>query len=450
MSLKMKINSKNISLLVIDALSFCVALWLSLLVRLAGDFSWHLFNLHLRPFSVLLVFYVLVFYIVGLYDLRNFSKRIAYLKMFLTSLVICLGISPIFFYLNQSLNIAPKSILILLVAFFGALSYYSREILDKYYLGSRSLLKVTVIGKGKDVQELIDYLRENPQMGYKVDLWITDYGDGKVAEQIRNREVDVILIPSQLKNDAKLVSEIYRELLKGVDVVSFSEFYETIFGKVSMDELEENWFLEKIKPRDGFYFLLKRAGDIVLAVFILIVTVVFWPIVAFFVKISSPGKVFFKNKRVGVGQNEFIIIKFRTMHDGTGDVRVESRGDKFGVTADDDRVFGFGKFLRKMRIDELPQVLNVLRGELSFVGPRADFTDFYYFLKDRIPHYQVRTILLPGITGWAQVHDKFGSSVEETRERLAYDIYYIKNRSMALDLVIVLKTLKTIFSFSGV
>ncbi|TSC82454.1 MAG: Sugar transferase [Parcubacteria group bacterium Gr01-1014_20] len=443
----MRINSKNLFLLLVDVVAFYAALFLSLLVRTGQSFSLDQYGPHFKPFSLLLFVWLLIFYIVGLYDLRNFSKRIAYLKIFFMGVLVALAVSPIFFYLYPSLNIAPKSILILLSIFFGLISYYLRELIDRYYLGSKAILKVSIIGKGGDVTELINYLRENPQMGYKVDLWISDYINEDIPDLIRKREVDVVVVPSKLRNDKRLVSEIYRELLKGVDVVSFSEFYETVFGKVSMDELEENWFLEKIKPRDGFYLFTKRLGDIFLALFIFLVTLIFWPITALIIKLSSKGSVFFMNKRVGLREKNFMVYKFRTMSDGSD--KFEKIGENFGVQKNDGRVFGFGKILRKLRIDEWPQVINILKGELSFVGPRADFIDFYYFLKEKIPHYQIRTILLPGLTGWAQVHDKFGSSVEDTRERLAYDIYYIKNRSFVLDFVIGLKTLKTIFTFSG-
>lgn len=443
----MRINSKNISLLLIDVVSFYAALFFSLFVRMGFNFTAYVFYLHLKPFTILLFFWVLIFYIVGLYDLRNFSKRISYIRFFFTGVIISLAVSPIFFYLFQSLNISPKSILILLAAFFAISSFYLRELFDKYYLGSKSLLRVSVIGQGKDVEELINYLRENPQLGYKVDLWISDYAQSNVAELIGRREVDVVLIPSRLKNDKGLVTEVYKELLKGVDVMSFSEFYENIFGKVSMDELEENWFLEKIKPRDGFYFLMKRVVDIALALFILATTIIFWPFIALFIKFSSPGSVLFLSKRIGLREKEFTIYKFRTMDNGSD--KFDKLGETFGVQKNDGRVFGLGRILRKLRIDEWPQVINVLKGQLSFVGPRADLGDFYYFLKEKISHYQIRTILLPGLTGWAQVHDKFGSSVEDTRERLAYDIYYIKNRSFVLDMIIVLKTLRTIFLFSG-
>jgi len=153
---------------------------------------------------------------------------------------------------------------------------------------------------------------------------------------------------------------------------------------------------------------------------------------------------------LGLKEREFTPYKFRTMDVGTGDTIIESKGDEFGVVEKDPRVFGLGKFLRRVRLDELPQVINVIKGELVFVGPRADLVDFYKFLKGKIPYYQIRTVVEPGLTGWAQVHNSYGSTVEGTKERLAYDIYYIKNRSFALDLIIVLRTLKTILMFSGV
>ena len=147
-------------------------------------------------------------------------------------------------------------------------------------------------------------------------------------------------------------------------------------------------------------------------------------------------------------EKKFILYKFRTMHDGGEEVN-KLKEDFGAERGDDKRVFGFGKFLRRTRLDELPQVINVIKGNLSFVGPRADFVDYYNVLKEKIPYYQIRTIILPGLTGWGQIHDKFGNSTDSASERLAYDIYYIKNRSFILDLAISLKTLKTVLTLSG-
>ena len=448
----MKVDLKNFPFLVIDVASFYLALLVSLVIRLGPNFTFEIFSNHVGPFSLVLVGWILVFFVAGFYDIRNFSKRLDYLKIFIVAILISAALSATYFYISSPTgeSISPKTILILFVVSFAIIDYLAREVLFKHYLQSKSLQNVLLIGKGKDVEELVNYLIEHPQLGYKVRLWIKEYRREDFDKLIRENGLDVLVIPASLSQNKEIASKIYREMLSGVEVIGFSEFYENIFGKVSIDELEENWFLERLKPKNDFYLLLKRIVDMILAIFILIITLLLWILIVFGIKMSSRGPTMFLGKRAGFKEQEFTPYKFRTMDVGTGDTIIESRGDEFGVVEKDPRVFGFGKFLRKVRLDELPQVINVIKGELVFVGPRADLADFYKFLKGKIPYYQIRTIVRPGLTGWAQVHNSYGSTVEGTKERLAYDIYYIKNRSFALDLIIVLRTLKTILMFSGV
>lgn len=448
----MRVSLKNIPFLLVDIISFYLALLLSLVIRRGADFTFDIFTAHIRPFSLVLIFWILVFFVAGLYDIRNFSKRLLYLKIFIFAVIISLALSAGYFYVSPggTGSISPKTILVLFSISFGVINYLAREVLFKYHLQSKSLLNVLLVGRGRDAGELVDYLIEHPQLGYRVKLWIKEYRREDFDKLIRENNLDILVIPANLSQNKEIASKIYREMLGGVEVVSFSEFYENIFGKVSIDEIEENWFLERLAPKNDFYLLLKRLVDLVLAFLVLFLTFPLWILVALGIKMSSKGPVFFLGKRVGLKECKLTPYKFRTMEMGTGDTIIESKGDEFGVTERDPRVFGLGKILRKLRLDELPQVINVIKGELAFVGPRADFVDFYNFLKGKIPYYQIRTVVVPGLTGWAQVHDSYGSTVEGTKERLAYDIYYIKNRSFALDLIIVLRTLKTILMFSGV
>lgn len=314
---------------------------------------------------------------------------------------------------------------------------------------SQPLTNVLLIGKGEDAAELASYVRENAQMGYRIETWMKEYDQKEVQRISSENKIGIFVVPYTLRNQKEFAAQAYRELLRGVEVIGFSEFYENVLGKVSMDELQENWFLEKIKPKNGLYSTVKRLVDIFLALFILVITLLFWPVIILGIKLSSKGPIFFLKERVGLRERRFRLFKFRTMHPGKEETN--KINDNFSRERGDDvRVFSFGKWMRKIRIDEWPQVINVLKGELSFVGPRADFTDYYNILKEKIPYYQIRTIIVPGLSGWAQIHDKVGSSVDNARERLAYDIYYIKNRSFVMDLAISLKTLKTILTFSGV
>lgn len=444
----MRITIKNLPFLFIDLISFYAALLLSLKIRLGTGFSFEILNFHFQAFGWLIAFLVVLFFILGLYDVRNISRLFRYFRIWATGIAVFFLVATFYFYFLQETNISPKTILVLLTLVFGFVDFGLRELLRRYLIKSQPLVEVLLIGKGEDANEIFKYIGENPQMGYKIETWIKEYDIHAIDKALSENGAQVIVIPSQLRSDKYFADKIYERLIKGAEVVSFAGFYENIMGKVSMDELKENWFVEKLKPKDSLYGLFKRLSDIVLATFVLVATIPFWPIIALIIKLISPGPVFFLKERVGLGEKKFVLYKFRTMHDGqeeSAEVKenfAEERGDQ-------KRVFGFGKILRRMRVDEWPQVINVLKGELSFVGPRVDFSDYYELLKNKIPYYQIRTIIEPGLSGWAQIHDKVGNSIETAKERLAYDIYYIKNRTLLLDLAISLKTLKTILTFSG-
>ena len=444
----MKITIKNLPFLVIDAAAFYLALFLALGVRAGFNFNSVNFKDHFGPFSVMFFCLVIIFFVLGLYDLHNLSKLFKYIKSLLLGIGVFFLVATFYFYFQPTINVSQKTILIIFMIIFGGVDFGLREILRGYLIQSQPLSNVLLIAKGQDAEELAAYLDENRQLGYKINTWIKEYNIQKIDEAIEKNQNQVIVIPSQMESDRFFGSKIYEKILQGTNVVLFSEFYENILGKVSMDELKENWFVDKIKIKDGLYDIAKRFIDAALALAVLLITVIFWPIITMLINLSSKGPTFFIKERVGLKEKKFWLYKFRTMHNGNEENNKvkenfsEERGDE-------KRVFGVGKIMRKLRIDEWPQVLNILKGELSFVGPRADFVDYYQLLKEKIPYYQIRTITTPGLSGWAQIHDKFGDSVENARERLAYDIYYIKNRSFAMDLAIILKTLKTVLAFSG-
>lgn len=444
----MKITIKNLPFLIADAVSFYLALFLALFIREGFSFNSLNFQNHLGSFSLMFLFTTIIFFILGLYDLSNLAKFFKYFQNLITGIAIFFILTTLYFYFIETSNISPKTILILFTIIFAVIDVFLREIFRRYLVKSQPLVNTLLIAKGNDAEELVAYLAENPQLGYKINNWVKEYNIQLLDEVIAENQNQVIVVPSQMKNDLFFGDKIYEKILKGTRVVLFSEFYENILNKVSIDELKENWFVEKIKTGDGLHDLIKRFMDIVLALIIFVITLILWPLLALLIKLSSHGSILFIKERVGLKEKRFHLYKFRTMHNGEEEKNMLK--ENFSEERKDgERVFGIGKIMRKMRIDEWPQVINIIKGELSFVGPRADFVDYYNLLKDKIPYYRIRTVIVPGLSGWAQIHDKFGDSVINARERLAYDIYYIKNRSLSLDIAIALKTLKTILTFSG-
>ena len=215
-------------------------------------------------------------------------------------------------------------------------------------------------------------------------------------------------------------------------------------GKVPLSAIGEVWFLENLAESEKkFYENFKRIFDMFFAIIFGIISLIFYPIIAILIKIDSKGPVFYKQKRVGLNGEVFTVYKFRTMIEDA-----EKDGVKWADN-EDKRITKVGRFLRKTRLDELPQLLNIFFGDMSFVGPRPERVEFVETLEKQIPYYNIRHIIRPGLTGWAQVNFRYGASVEDSIEKLQYELYYIKHRCFILDISIILKTIKIVLKGSG-
>ncbi|MDH7514108.1 MAG: sugar transferase [Clostridiales bacterium] len=204
----------------------------------------------------------------------------------------------------------------------------------------------------------------------------------------------------------------------------------------------EAWFHERRKLASADRYSsgkAKRLMDIIVSFTVLMVTLPLWPMIALAIKLNSRGPVFYTQMRVGKGKKIFALSKFRSMIE-----RAEEEGALW-ANENDERVTAVGRILRRLHVDELPQLLHVLRGEMSLVGPRPERPEFVRELKREIPHYSLRHLVKPGLTGWAQVHYPYASSLEASREKQEYDLYYVSRMSLAMDLLILWKTAKKVF-----
>lgn len=233
--------------------------------------------------------------------------------------------------------------------------------------------------------------------------------------------------------------------LMGVRIVDYPNFYESMTGKIPVEIINPSWLVQSsgflITP---FIRTMKRIFDIILSSLVLLITLPFFPIIVIMVKYKSPGPVFYFQQRVGKQGKDFTIYKFRSM--GTD---AESKEGVAWAKENDPRVTPFGHILRKTRIDELPQLVNVLKGEMSFIGPRPERPQFVEKICEVTPYYMERHAVKPGITGWAQVMYPYGASLGDSVEKLRYDLYYINNLSIFLELLIVFETIKIILFRRG-
>lgn len=252
---------------------------------------------------------------------------------------------------------------------------------------------------------------------------------------------DGIIISSPEKLTPEWSQYIVQQTLKGIPIFHISDIYEKLLGKIPLKYFYDE-FLEDFQFSFSF-MIFKRIFDILLVLIFSPIAILLGLIIAILIKIDSEGSIFFTQERVGQGRKIYKMIKFRTMY---------KDAEKYGpaqADKNDPRITKVGKFLRKFRLDEIPQFINVLKGEMSLIGPRPEQVRFVEEYEQKIPFYSYRYLVKPGITGWAQIHQGYASGVEENAEKLEYDLYYIKNLSIWLDLVITLKTIKVLISKWG-
>jgi sugar transferase (PEP-CTERM system associated) len=267
----------------------------------------------------------------------------------------------------------------------------------------------------------------------------------RIIALVERENASLLVVAVTERRGGLPVRDLLRCKLNGVDIVDAVTFYEEMTGKLLIENIQPSWFLYS----DGFRvttFLrfYKRIFDVMLSLSGILIALPAWPIVALLVRFDSPGPIFFKQIRVGERENLFKVYKFRTMRQDA-----EKETGAVWAAEDDPRITKVGKFLRKTRLDEIPQLYNVLKGDMSFVGPRPERPEFVDRLNRNIPYYSKRHSMKPGVTGWAQVCYPYGASDEDALEKLRYDLYYIKNYSLLLDFLIILETVKVVLFGRG-
>jgi len=443
------INKIKTSILVAgDILTLYLALFLTLFLRYGNNWN-EIRENHFIAFSVIYFFWLLVFYIIGLYDLSIARNNIYFFVTLAKALVINAFLAVAFFYFFSYFNITPKTNLFIDLILFAIFFILWRRFYNQFVKTSALLNNVLVIGQSQESQELIKYIKDNPQLGYRIKK-IVDPKEVRILydliDAIVQEKIQIVVTSVDPRKDAELVRNLYQCIPLKVMLADLPSFYEKITGKIPISAIEEVWFLENLMTgRKVFFEALKRVIDILASLALGLFTLLILPIVSILIKINSPGPIFYRQKRVGQDNRIFEVLKFRTMF-----MDAEKNGVQW-ARKDDLRITGVGKFFRKTRIDELPQLWNVLRGDMAFVGPRPERPEFAFSneLLAKIPFYQIRHTIKPGLTGWAQIKYPYGSSIEDTTQKLQYDLYYIKNRSLALELAIILKTIKIILSGGG-
>lgn len=431
----------------VDIVILGVSLLLTLILRYHAWPSASLINSHLPPFSIIFVYSIVIFYISGLYG-RTISLARSSIPSTVVKAQIANGLIAVaLFYFIPSFSVTPKLNLLAYLFLSSALIILWR--FSTYSLFSlRRKYPALVIGSGPEVEELIREMSVNPSVGLSCRKRLGPDSSAETllaAMEDNGSAFQYIVADVGNPHIEKLLPELYSKFFSMAVIIDIHELYENVFNRIPLSCMNYVWVMSHITPvSSGAYDMTKRLVDIFFGFVISFATLVLYPFVALAIKIEDRGPVFILQKRIGKDGKPIHYYKFRSMQrNEPGKWLAESAKGSNQVT----RV---GRFIRKTRIDEFPQGLAIMKGDMSLIGPRSDIAGLDGRLAMEIPYYSVRTVVKPGLSGWAQVNqNKPPQTVEESKLRMSYDLYYIRHRSFGLDLQIILRTVRTLLSREG-
>lgn len=443
-------NKKSSLILLIGDLTVLGgSLWVTLLLRDLETPSHQWFLQHLKPFALLFLVWIIVFFIAGLYEKHTLLLKSKLATLIFNTQLTNVVIAALFFFVIPYFEIAPKTVLaIYLIISSGLISLWRLYIFPFLEVGKKQ--RALLIDGGKELKELYEEINNNSRYNIRfvriIDVNKVDGGalSNRVYKELQSENINVIVVNTNHNKLVGILPHLYKPIFSNVYFLNATEVYEDIFERVPVSSLDYSNFLYQLPfTTKNAYGAAKKGFDIVFALMLGIVTLPLYPFVALAIKLEDGGKIFVRQERVGENNTIITLYKFRGM-------LLDEDGAWVGET--ENKVTKVGRILRKSRIDELPQLFNVLRGDISLIGPRPDIVGLWERLKEEIPHYDLRYCVKPGLTGWAQIKQEYEKgnhspqSMDETRRRLEYDLYYIKNRSLILDIIIALRTIKIVIS----
>jgi exopolysaccharide biosynthesis polyprenyl glycosylphosphotransferase len=459
-SIHFNISERKVLLRLFDILSILIVLYF---VSNTFDFDYFTITKENWTWVFVLILYISIFGTVfELYDLQKSSK----IDKISTSIIITVSTTVLFYFLTPFFTpILPDNRLQILYFYFAILSslFVWRLAYINFIVSPRFYKKVLIIGETSNIETIVEAFK-NSDPNYKIVGFInceinkfeavkfnaiTEYTPKQIQQVIKDENISEIVIASY--NSESITSEIYYTLIKlleeGFPIKEYTQVYEEMTQRIPVQFVGKDFY--KYFPfsrsnQNKLYLFFHRIIDIIIAFLGTLVAVIFFPIILLGNAIGNRGPLFYIQDRVGKNGKIFKIIKYRTMFKNA-----EKSGGAVWAKKGDRRVTPFGKFLRYSRLDEMPQFINILKGEMSLIGPRPERPFFVNELSKMLPFYETRHIIKPGLTGWAQVKTRYGSSVDDSLLKLQYDLYYIKHRSFFLDANILIKTLSTMIYFRG-
>lgn len=415
-----------------------------------------LFYLHQNRFALIasLLVFLIVFYASGMYERAALIRRAHSYRLPAISVLLSISIISAIFYANADLKLG-RGVLFIAAAFVFIFSWATRHVYSMaagYGLLSK---KALLVGEGRDAERALSLIKGTADSGIKIlgvvasnkvpsgtfmlDVPVVGSVD-KLKELVDAFDVESIIVATSLSREASLLRQLRPLRCSGVEIMDYVTVYELLAQEIPLDHINDEWLMSAALNSSVIHIRkIKRIMDFFVASLGLILASPICLVVAPLIKFDSPGPVLYRQRRSGKDGHPYMLMKFRTMCQDA-----EAKTGAVWSSSKDNRITRIGYFLRKWRIDEIPQLVNVLRGEMSLVGPRPERPEFVETLSSAIPFYQERLMVPPGVTGWAQVKFPYASNVDGARRKLQFDLYYIKHMGFMLDTLILLRTVKTI------
>ena len=419
-----------------DFASFLISFALLIFIRFSPENYQRAIDTHTLPFIILYLFWVLIFYVFGLYDLVTIKPTIPYLKRWILALLSSFVVGLLLFYFVPIFGISPKVNLFIQVALFGLFSFLFRRSI--YILFARAITAPAIlVGTSPYLLELEKTINTNPQIGLKI---IKHFKNGsEITVDLKNIINLIIILDKNADESDDSILDFYKQ---GVEIIDTAKAYEKYLLKIPVAYIDMSFIIDNVDIKKNLlYTSTIFITDRVFALVILVLTSPFLIISAILIYLQDKGPVFYTQTRVGLNDKVFRLYKLRSMK-----VNAEAIGAIWATGAGDPRVTRIGRIIRKLHIDEIPQMINILKGDLALVGPRPERPEFVSLLEGTIPHYDLRHIIRPGFTGWAQIKYRYANTIEGSKEKFEYDLYYIKNRNIFIDFGIIMRTIQIIFT----
>jgi sugar transferase (PEP-CTERM system associated) len=421
--------------------------------------SWTKYDYILPKAILIAIIFQLSLHLNDIYGFRGARPSKEYAVRLFNALVMAAIILCVLYYVAPDLIVGRGVFGISLILSSGFLIVWHTML--RLYLGKRTPhTNLLVLGTGKLAREAVREILRHPELGIKVVGFVDDnpqlvgvsvvnpkvvglYQD--LPQLVAKNQVDRIIVGLQDRRGKLPIKELLDFKTRGIAIEDATAFYERVAGKIPIENLKPSWMVFNT----GFgvsrgILLQKRILSLLVSTVLLVLFSPIMLLLMILIKLDSKGSVFYQQERVGQDGKSFMLVKFRSMHEDA-----ESQTGPVWCRENDDRVTRVGRLMRRTRLDELPQLFNVFRGDMSMVGPRPERPHFVQQLAEAIPFYPMRHIVKPGITGWAQINYGYANSMDHTVEKLQYDLFYIKNMSFILDGLIILETIKTVLVEKG-